>query len=45
MKELKVIKLDKEETRIVYVYENGVLVDKFEIKINKNDYLCSNRVK
>jgi len=48
MKELIIkppIKIDKQETRIVYVYENGKQIDKFEIKVNCNDNLCINKLK
>lgn len=48
MKELIIkppIKIDKQETRIVYVYENGKQIDKFEIKVNCNNHLVGERVK
>jgi len=42
---MKELIIKKGETMIVYVYENGKLIDTFEIKVNVNNYLCSNRVK
>lgn len=48
MKELKVqdpVKLDKQETRVVYVYEKGVEIGKFVIVVNCNNHLIANRIK
>jgi hypothetical protein len=42
---MKEISIHKGETQIVYIYDKGKLIDKFEIKVNVNNYLCSNRVK
>jgi len=42
---MKELIIEKGETMIVYVYENGKQVDKFEIKVNVNDKLISERVK
>jgi len=42
---MKELIIKKGEVMIVYVYENGKQIDKFEIKVNVNNYLCSNRVK
>ena len=42
---MKELIIKKGEVMIVYVYENGKQIDKFEIKVNCNDKLISERVK
>lgn len=42
---MKELIIKKGEVMIVYVYENGKQIDKFEIKVNVNDKLISERVK